>query len=72
MSDFKDARDRAVAFDKILQDEARNISEDYADLVSIAARQTLAGAEITVSKTEGGDWNTSDIMSFMKDIGVSR
>lgn len=38
----------------------------------MTARQALAGVEITVSKTEDGNWNASDVMSFMKDIGVSR
>ena len=51
--------------------DARQISDNYADLVALAARQALA-VDITVSKDSAGQWNTSDIMTFMKDVGNSR
>lgn len=58
--------------DSTLLNAAREISDDYADVVSVAARQAMASVEITVSESSDGGWNTSDIMSFMKDVGGSR
>ena len=51
--------------------DARQISDNYADLVTLAARQALA-VDITMSKDSQGQWNTSDVMTFMKDVGNSR
>ena len=51
--------------------DARQISDTYADLVTLAARQALA-VDITVSKDSQGQWNTSDVMTFMRDVGNSR
>ncbi|KAF8901959.1 hypothetical protein CPB85DRAFT_1438878 [Mucidula mucida] len=72
VSDFDNARDRAVALDNKLMSAAKDISDEYAIVVSVAARQAMAGVEITVSKDSDGNWNQSDIMSFMKDLGVSQ
>ncbi|KAJ7195683.1 hypothetical protein GGX14DRAFT_674779 [Mycena pura] len=72
ITDFPSARDRALQLDqKILQDAGR-VSSNYADLVSLATRQTMAGVELTVSKNSAGEWNTSDVMAFMKDVGSSQ
>ncbi|KAK0196527.1 hypothetical protein F5146DRAFT_1129307 [Armillaria mellea] len=70
LSDFPDAKQRAVDLDNKIISEARQISENYADLIALAARQALA-VDITVSKGSDSQWNTSDIMTFMKDIGDS-
>ncbi len=51
--------------------DARQISDNYADLVTLAARQALA-VDITMSKDSQGQWNTSDVMTFMKDVGNLR
>ncbi|KAF8900337.1 hypothetical protein CPB85DRAFT_163127 [Mucidula mucida] len=72
VSDFDNARDRAVALDNKLMSAAKEISDEYATVMSVAARQAMAGVEITVSKDSDGNWNQSDIMSFMKDLGVSQ
>ncbi|KAJ6467832.1 DUF1793-domain-containing protein [Mycena sanguinolenta] len=72
MVDFPAARTRALALDeKILQD-ARAVSQDYADLVSLGARQAMAGVEITLSMSQNGDFNFSDVKAFMKDVGNSQ
>ncbi|KAJ7091741.1 hypothetical protein C8R44DRAFT_719651 [Mycena epipterygia] len=69
MGDFPDAVSRAIALDqKILQD-AGAVSQNYRDLISLATRQAMAGVEITVSVTAAGEWNTSDVQAFMKDVG---
>ncbi|KAF7378321.1 hypothetical protein MSAN_00258100 [Mycena sanguinolenta] len=72
MIDFPEARTRALALDqKILQD-ARAISQNYADLVSLGARQAMAGIEITLSTFQNGSFDFSDVKAFMKDVGNSQ
>ncbi|KAK0213361.1 hypothetical protein DFS33DRAFT_1377847 [Desarmillaria ectypa] len=61
IKDFSSARKRAEDLDKKILSVASSISTDYADLVSLAARQTLASTEVTVSQTDDGRWNMSDI-----------
>ncbi|KAF7335620.1 hypothetical protein MVEN_02216900 [Mycena venus] len=70
ITDFPSARLRALALDKQILQDARAVSQDYADLVSLAARQAMAGIEITVAAENGG-YNTSDVLAFMKDVGNS-
>ncbi|KAK0481475.1 hypothetical protein IW261DRAFT_1334705 [Armillaria novae-zelandiae] len=70
-SDFSDARQRAIDLDNKIMSDARQISNNYVDLVTLAARQALA-VDITVSRDSKGQWNTSDVMTFMKDVGNSR
>ncbi|KAK0233866.1 hypothetical protein IW262DRAFT_1505074 [Armillaria fumosa] len=69
--DFSDAKQRAIDLDNRIMSDARQISDNYVDLVTLAARQALA-VDITVSKDSKGQWNTSDVMTFMKDVGNSR
>ncbi|KAJ7254983.1 hypothetical protein B0H12DRAFT_545654 [Mycena haematopus] len=70
--DFPAARTRALALDqKILQD-AGAVSQDYADLISLGARQAMAGIEITLSTSQDGSFNLSDVKAFMKDVGNSQ
>ncbi|KAK0481474.1 hypothetical protein IW261DRAFT_1681366, partial [Armillaria novae-zelandiae] len=71
LGDFSDAKQRAIDLDNRIMSDARQISDNYADLVTLAARQALA-VDITVSKDSKGQWNTSDVMTFMKDVGNSR
>ncbi|KAK0499071.1 hypothetical protein EDD18DRAFT_1350503 [Armillaria luteobubalina] len=68
LDDFPNAKQRAIALDNKIVSDARNISDEYADLVTLAARQALA-VDITVSKDSTGQWNKSDIMTFMRDMG---
>ena len=58
--------------DNMITQAASNISSQYVDLVSLAASQTFGSIEISVSKGSDGDWNTSDVKIFMKDMGNSR
>ncbi|KAH9935633.1 uncharacterized protein B0H18DRAFT_1082345 [Fomitopsis serialis] len=55
---------RSTQLDNEITQNATNISSEYSDLVSLAARQTFGAIDIT--------WNTSDVMIFMKDMGTSR
>ncbi|KAF8874083.1 hypothetical protein BD779DRAFT_1451181 [Infundibulicybe gibba] len=69
INDFPNARQRAIDLDQRITSDALSISQDYADLVSLSVRQTMGGVDITTSKGLDGQWNTSDIMMFMKSVG---
>lgn len=73
MLDFPNAVQRAQQLDSRILAAAQNISSDYADLLSLAARQVFAATELTISKSTDGSnsYNTSDVMMFMKNIGGS-
>ncbi|KAH9892777.1 DUF1793-domain-containing protein [Cubamyces lactineus] len=68
---FSDIEARAIAFDEAVMGNASKISSHYADLVSLATRQTLGSLDITVSTDSTGQPNASDVRIFMKDIGSS-
>ena len=46
-----------------------SISQSYADLLSLVARQAMGAIEITLSENPDGSLNSSDIMAFMMDMG---
>ncbi|KAI0750697.1 DUF1793-domain-containing protein [Daedaleopsis nitida] len=66
--DFTNAFARANAFDAKVKADALKISSDYADLVALSIRQTLGACELTVGRTSSNGLNTSDVMTFMKEI----
>ncbi|PSS38026.1 hypothetical protein PHLCEN_2v111 [Hermanssonia centrifuga] len=68
--DYDDANQRASALDERILGQASSISPNYADLVSLAARQAMGGTELTI-RGSGNQWNTSDVKMFMKDMGTS-
>ncbi|TFY76685.1 hypothetical protein EWM64_g7329 [Hericium alpestre] len=71
LDDFPNAKNRADQLDAKILTAANNVSSDYADLVSLAARQVFGATELTISKGADGNWSTSDVMMFMKNIGES-
>ena len=70
-ADFSDAMDRAVALDQKIMDAAAQVSENYVNLVSLGARQTMASLDITVLGNSDGSVDASDVKIFMKDVGTS-
>ena len=70
-ADFSDAMNRAVALDQKIMDAAAQISENYVNLVSLGARQTMASLDITVLGNSDGSVDASDVKIFMKDVGTS-
>ncbi|KAJ7884201.1 DUF1793-domain-containing protein [Mycena olivaceomarginata] len=72
MADFPAARARAIELDQKILKDAAAVSQDYADLVSLATRQAMAGIEITLSMLQDGSFNLSDVKAFMKDVGNSQ
>ena len=71
LQDYDNAISRAHAFEASLVTNASAVSSHYADLISLTARQAMAGVELTVGGV-GPDWNTSDVKMFMKDVGRSK
>jgi hypothetical protein len=67
LQDYDNAVQRANNLDADLARYASTISTHYADLVSITARQAMAGVELTVGGSDGA-WNQSNIKMFMKDL----
>ncbi|KAI0793187.1 hypothetical protein C8Q75DRAFT_749208 [Abortiporus biennis] len=74
LNDFTAASQRADALDKKILDAASTITSDpsYASLVSLATRQVWGAVDLTISVGTDGEWNTSDVKMFMKDVGTSR
>ncbi|KAF9261526.1 hypothetical protein L218DRAFT_1001558 [Marasmius fiardii PR-910] len=63
LSDFPNARSRAKELDRKILEAAGSVSSNYAELVSLCARQTFGGVEtVNVNRTP---------MMFMKDVGNS-
>ncbi|TRM62815.1 hypothetical protein BD626DRAFT_548254 [Schizophyllum amplum] len=68
IADYDDATKRADALDSKIMDAAGSVSSDYADLVALGARQTLAGVEWTTTD----DNDTDDVLAFMRQSGDSQ
>ncbi|KAF8213809.1 DUF1793-domain-containing protein [Mycena galopus ATCC 62051] len=68
LNDWSTALATANALDKQVETDAGKISADYAGIVALSIRQSLAAHEITISKNAFGQWNTSDVMYFLKEI----
>lgn len=72
-NDYAAALERAIALDqKIMGDAARVQSSQYADIVSLATRQTMSAIDITVGDDSSGNPVPNDTMVFMKNMGTDR
>lgn len=71
LADFPAAQVRATTLDEKIISDARKISPEYADLVSLCTRQVLGSLDITVLDGLSNDENASNVRVFMKDIGTS-
>ena len=71
--DYAAALARAVALDqKIMGDASKVKSSQYADIVSLATRQTMGALDITVGNDSSGKLVPDDIMVFMKNMGTDQ
>jgi hypothetical protein len=69
LNDFSNASSRAQQLDhKILQD-ATSVSNLLGDLVSLAIAQVYGSTQLTIGTDASGNFNKSDVMMFMKNIG---
>lgn len=69
LDDFPSAISRVVAFDANITSHANAIVPGgaYADILSLAVRQTIANTELTVGQGTNGALNTSDVMLLMRE-----
>jgi hypothetical protein len=67
-NDYSAALSASSSFDSQLYSDSQAISSEYAHITALAVVQALAGNEITISKTSSGEWNTSDVMVFTRDL----
>lgn len=71
-NDYSNVSQMSTSFDNQVQSAASsNVSDNYAALCAISARQVYSGLEITVGKDASGNYNTSDVMVFVKEIATS-
>ena len=72
-NDYAAALERAIALDqKIMGDAARVQSSQYADIVSLATRQTMGALDFTIGTDSSGNIVPGDVMIFMKNLGTDR
>lgn len=71
MGDFERAQQAAESFDNKLLGAGSTISSGYADLLALTTRQVLGSLDITLALGSDGNWNFSDTMVFMKNMGAS-
>ncbi|KAI0744972.1 DUF1793-domain-containing protein [Earliella scabrosa] len=68
ITDYPNALARARAFDAQIESDANKISADYASIVALSIRQTFGAIEITVSRNLDNSYDTSNVLTFMKEI----
>ncbi|TFK82313.1 DUF1793-domain-containing protein [Polyporus arcularius HHB13444] len=71
LKDYSNALVRANAFDAQVEADAKKVSDDYASIVALSIRQGFGATEITVSKNGDGSFDTSNALTFMKEISSS-
>lgn len=71
LADFPAADARSRQLDDKIITAAEKVSPEYVNLVSLAARQVFAATEVTSVKNIDGSWNTTNIRTFLKDIGTT-
>lgn len=69
IGDFSNALSSSIAFDAKIMADAGQFSSEYTDLICLSLRQVMGSGEITVPKNGNGNFNTSDIKMFIKDMG---
>jgi len=70
LDDFDTILANSIAIDNAVRSDGMAVSPEYADILALSLRQVMASMEITVSVGSDGQWNTSDVMSFMKNMGA--
>ena len=71
MGDFDRAQHAAEIFDNKLLSAGSAISSGYADLLALTTRQVFGSLDITLALGSDGNWNFSDAMVFMKNMGAA-
>lgn len=69
LNDFSGASTRAQALDQKILQAAASISGLLGDLISLGIAQTYGSTQLTIGMDASGNFNKSDAMMFMKNIG---
>jgi hypothetical protein len=69
INDFDNATQRAQSLDNRILQDAASVSGLLGDLVSLAVPQVYGSAQITVGTDANGNFDDSDVMIFMKNVG---
>jgi hypothetical protein len=72
LNDFANASSRAQKLDSKILQEAAPISGLLGDLVALATAQVYGSTQLTVGTDASGNFNESDVMAFMKNVGGSK
>lgn len=71
MDDFPRAQQAASDYDSKLHNAGLAISSKYVDLLALSARQVLGTIDITITRGDDGNWNFTDVLVFMKNMGAA-
>ncbi len=69
LNDFANASSKAQQLDLDILQDAAPISGLLGDLVSIATSQVYGSTQLTIGTDASGNFNKSDVMAFMKNVG---
>ena len=69
LNDFSNASSRAQELDQKILQAAASVSNPLGDLVSLAIAQVYGSTQLTIGTDALGNYNESDVMMFMKNIG---
>ncbi|KAH9000741.1 hypothetical protein EDB86DRAFT_3075191 [Lactarius hatsudake] len=69
LDDFANAYSRAQKLDQKILQGAAPVSDLLGDLVSLATAQVYGSTQLTIGTDANGNYNESDVMMFMKNIG---
>ena len=69
LNDFGNASSRAQQLDHNILQNATSVSNVLGDLVSLAIAQVYGSTQLTIGTDSSGNFNKSDVMMFMKNIG---
>ncbi|KAH8999019.1 hypothetical protein EDB83DRAFT_897501 [Lactarius deliciosus] len=72
LGDFVNASSRAQKLDQKILQGAAPVSNLLGDLVSLATAQVYGSTQLTIGTDANGNYNKSDVMMFMKNIGGSK
>ncbi|KAF8273701.1 hypothetical protein EI94DRAFT_1715629 [Lactarius quietus] len=69
LNNFANASSSAQQLDQKILQGAASVSDLLGDLVSLATAQIYGSTQLTIGIDSNGNYNTSDVMMFMKNIG---
>ena len=66
---FDEASLAASQLDEVITIAANNLSANYGPPLLLSLRQALGPLDFTVGRDSSGNFNTSDVKVFMKNLG---